>query len=105
MSNATVSTIEPSYIVLLRAGVLEQCVARVGQDGQEHPVFAHFLVSDEGADPVMSEVLGLKKMQIDGLRDPDAELVAKLEVDPGHVKRLAEAYLAQRGGEKARGAA
>jgi hypothetical protein len=41
-------------------------------------------------------VLGVKSEQIDGVRDPDADVVQRLEVDPNHVKRLAESYLVQR---------
>ncbi len=42
-------------------------------------------------------MLGLKREQIDGIRDEHVELVEKLQTDGGHVRRLAEAYLASRG--------
>lgn len=75
--------------------VHEQAIGRLHRDGQGDPVVAYFLVAPSGSDPVVADVLGLKKQQIDGLRDPDAPLVEKLTVDPGHMKRLAEAYLAK----------
>lgn len=78
-------------------GVHEQCVGRVYRDGQPYPVMAYFLVSEEGADPVMAEVLGIKRMQIEGVRQVEETLVEKLEVDAGHIRRLAETYLEKRG--------
>jgi superfamily II DNA or RNA helicase len=77
-------------------GVHEQCVGRVYRDGQPLPVMAYFLVSEEGSDPVIAEVLGIKRMQIEGVRQTEEALVEKLEVDPGHIRRLAEAYLERR---------
>lgn len=78
-------------------GVHEQCAGRVHRDGQKDPVVAYFMIADGGSDPIVADVLGVKKAQIDGLRDPNVELVEKLEVDPNHVRRLAAAYLEQRG--------
>lgn len=77
-------------------GVHEQCVGRVYRDGQKDPVIAYFLVSDEGSDPVIADVLGLKKAQIEGVRDPDAALI---ETEGSHdgVRRLAESVLRSKG--------
>jgi SNF2 family DNA or RNA helicase len=77
-------------------GVHEQCVGRVARDGQQDPVAAYYLIAEAGADPIIADVLGVKSEQIDGVRDPDADVVQRLEVDPNHVKRLAESYLVQR---------
>jgi SNF2 family DNA or RNA helicase len=74
-------------------GVHEQCVGRVHRDGQPDPVMAYFLTSDFGADPVMVDVLGLKRSQIAGVRDPNAALVEDSQVDDGRIKKLAEAAL------------
>jgi hypothetical protein len=41
----------------------------------------------------MVEVNGVKEQQIKGIRDPDAEMVQKLQVDPDRVKELARRYL------------
>lgn len=81
-------------------GVMEQCIGRVFRDGQKEPVIAYYLVAEEGSDPVVSEILGLKRGQIEGLRDPNQDLVEKLEVADDHVKRLAASFLEQRGQEK-----
>lgn len=82
-------------------GVHEQCIGRVGRDGQKHPVIAYMLLADTGSDPIVADVLGLKTAQIEGVRDLDAELLEKLQVEPGHIKKLAEAYLDQVGGRAA----
>jgi SNF2 family DNA or RNA helicase len=78
-------------------GVFEQCVGRVWRDGVLSQVMAYYLISEEGSDPVMADVLGIKLSQIQGVRDPDADLIEELEVDAGNVKRLAESYLLQNG--------
>lgn len=77
-------------------GVHEQCAGRVYRDGQADPVMAYYLIAESGSDPVVADVLGVKSQQISGLRD-QLDLVEKLEVDEHHVRRLAEAFLAQRG--------
>lgn len=78
-------------------GVHEQCLGRVARDGQKDPVMGYFLVSDEGSDPIISDVLGLKKAQIEGVRDPNAGLIEKLEAPPDGIKKLAESILRARG--------
>lgn len=35
----------------------------------------------------------VKKGQIEGLRDPNGSLIEELQIDPNHVKRLAQSYL------------
>ncbi len=77
--------------------VHEQGIGRVFRDGQADPVLAYFLVGDDGSDPVISDILGLKTQQIEALINPDGELFERAEVDPGHVKRLAEDFLKRRG--------
>lgn len=78
-------------------GVHEQAIGRVARDGQPDPVMAYFLVAESGADPVMVDVLGVKKGQIEGVRNHDAPMFEKLQIDKDHVKKLAENYLAQQG--------
>lgn len=74
-------------------GVHEQCKGRIERDGQPDPTAFYFLLSEEGADPIMADVLSLKRMQSDGIRNPGAELIERPENTGDHVKRLAEAYL------------
>lgn len=82
-------------------GVHEQGEGRVFRDGQKHPVFAYYLVSEDGSDPVVSEVIGVKRAQLDPVLDPNAALVEKLSSDSSEgIKRLAERYLARRDREQ-----
>lgn len=74
-------------------GVIEQCIGRLQRDGQTGNVTAYFLVSDSGADPIMAETLGLKREQVDGIRDPDGALIEELTRSEDSIKRLAEKYL------------
>ena len=76
-------------------GVHEQCIGRVARDGQADPVMCYYMISEEGSDPLIADILGVKKNQIDAVRNIDEPLIEKLEVDPNHVKRLAESYLAK----------
>lgn len=77
-------------------GVHDQCEARIHRDGQAEPVFAYYALSDVGSDPIVADTLGIKRNQLEGIRDPSASLVGKLQNDPNRIKRLAEAYLEQR---------
>ena len=59
---------------------------------------AYFLIAETGSDPVVADVLGIKKHQLEAVRDPHLNLVEKLQVDTkDRMKRLAESYLAQIG--------
>lgn len=79
-------------------GVHEQCIGRVYRDGQQEPVVAYFLLAESGVDPIIADVLQIKREQSDGIRDPGAdELVEQLQVAPGQVRKLAEAFLRERG--------
>lgn len=78
-------------------GVHVQCIGRFHRDEQDEPSIAYFLLAEDGADPVMADIVGLKKTQLEGVRDPDAELLEELEIDAGGVKRMAESYLAKLG--------
>jgi SNF2 family DNA or RNA helicase len=75
-------------------GVHDQCIGRIYRDGQQDPVTAYFLVAEDGADPVIADVLGLKREQAEGVINPDAPLVEKYEVAEGNLRALAERYLA-----------
>ena len=76
-------------------GVHEQAEGRVHRDGQKDPVMAYYLTASAGSDPVVMDALGIKRGQLEGIRDPNAALVQKLQTDPDRIKRLAEAYLQQ----------
>jgi len=74
-------------------GVHEQCMGRIHRDGQARPVMAYFLIANCGSDPLVSQVLGLKREQVEGIRNPHGEGLERLQTDGGHLKRLAELYL------------
>lgn len=73
----------------------DQVIGRVHRDEQTSPVFAHFPIADEGSDPVLADILGLKRAQIDGICDPDAALIEKLQAPQERMKHLAMAWLAK----------
>lgn len=74
-------------------GVHEQNIGRIFRDGQKDPVTAFFLVTDSGSDPVIADTLGIKRNQIEGIRNPGSDIVEKLQVDPERIKTLARHYL------------
>lgn len=74
-------------------GVHDQCIGRVQRDGQKDPVTAFFLVSERGADPTISERLGLKTAQMEGIRNPDADILEELQTDQDRMRDLARGYL------------
>lgn len=78
-------------------GAMDQCGGRAYRDGQKDPVVAYYLIADSGADPIMADVLGVKTQQLQGLLDPKADLIESLDTGGGHMKKLAMAYLEQRG--------
>lgn len=76
--------------------VHEQFIGRVHRDGQQDGVVAYYLISEDGSDPLMAEVLGVKKAQSAGIRSPDHGIVEKVQMDGEHIKRLARQFLAKR---------
>jgi len=77
-------------------GVHEQGAGRVFRDGQPDPVAVYYLVSEAGSDPVVSDVLGLKRGQIEGVRDPTIDVIEKLAPSKEGIPMLAERYLKHR---------
>jgi SNF2 family DNA or RNA helicase len=76
------------------SGVLEQDFGRIARDGQKDPVTGYILLAEDGSDPIMADVLGVKKQQIDGIRDPDRDIIEKIQgSQSNHVKKLAQYYL------------
>jgi SNF2 family DNA or RNA helicase len=74
-------------------GVHEQCIGRPARDGQQDETTAYFLLTDDGSDPVMAEVLGLKREQIDGVRNPEAALIERIDSGENRIRSLARAFL------------
>lgn len=76
--------------------VHDQGIGRLHRDGQTDPVMAYFLLADSGSDPIVADILGIKRGQIEGINDPDADLIEKLEIDPDHIKKLAATFISRR---------
>lgn len=78
-------------------GVIEQNIGRVHRDGQQRPVQAFFPLSSDGTDPIMCEVLGVKREQIEGVRNPGQHLVERADLGENQLKHLARRYLVAQG--------
>jgi SNF2 family DNA or RNA helicase len=81
--------------------VHRQCTGRLARDGQESTVVAYYMVSDDGTDPLMADVLGIKKQQAEPIRDPHLPLFTSLAPATDRARALAAAVL-QRGPGKGR---
>jgi hypothetical protein len=75
--------------------VHRQCVGRLARDGQESTVVAYYMVSDDGTDPLMAEVLGIKKQQAEPIRDPGAALFTPLAPASDRARALAASVLSR----------
>lgn len=73
--------------------VHEQCVGRIYRDGQERPGLAYFMISEDGIDPIIAEVLGVKRDQSNGLLYAKAADVMMQTDHAAAVRRLARQYL------------
>lgn len=67
------------------------------RDGQMNGVMEYFLISDGGSDPVVSDVLGLKKSQLKGILEPGKSGLENQTDAGSRVKRLAKEFLKRRG--------
>lgn len=73
-------------------GIHQQIIWRLDREGQEDPVTAFFLVSEEGSDPPIMDVLGIKASEAHQIIDPHIG-VQKAEDDMTNLRRLVEKYL------------
>ena len=78
--------------------VHDQCNGRPHRDGQERAVTAYYLVSEDGSDPVIAETLGIKRDQLEGIQNPNRELVQPMMRDGKSIRKLAEAWLQRKHG-------
>lgn len=79
------------------SGVHEQCMGRIHRDGADSGCLAYFLLSEVGADPIMAEVLGIKREQIVGVLNPDSALVERIDTGENNIRRLAREFLKRHG--------
>lgn len=79
--------------------VHKQNIGRVNREGQlcwPEPVDAFYLIADDGSDPALVEVNGLKASQAHGIVDPGLA-VHRSPSDLRPLERLVESYLARAG--------
>lgn len=85
-----------SYVVIGELdwtnAVHEQVIGRIYREGQGNQVNAIHLVSDSGSDPVVMDILALKKSQQDGINDP-MNMGKKQTSDDSIIKELAKRYV------------
>ncbi len=79
-------------------GVITQFIGRLARDDGIGNVVAYYLLAEEGSDPIMADVLGLKREQAEGVMNPDAPLMQRLEKGGDNIRMLAEAYLRRHAG-------
>jgi SNF2 family DNA or RNA helicase len=77
-------------------GVMDQCVGRKHRDGLDGSLAVYYLLADEGSDPIMADVLQIKRSQSEGLRNPTLDLIEKLDVSGERIRDLARSYLSKR---------
>lgn len=73
--------------------VVKQNVGRIARDGQTRPCKAYFPVTDFGSDPVVSQVLGLKRDQLNGFIGEKQNGPVKAVDHAAAIRRLAAEYL------------
>jgi hypothetical protein len=73
-------------------GVHQQVIWRIDREGQMHPVTVFFLVSEEGSDPPVMDVLGIKASEAAQIVDPNLG-VQRTEEDTTNLRRLVDRYL------------
>jgi SNF2 family DNA or RNA helicase len=72
--------------------VHEQVTGRLDREGQPNPVLSIFLISADGSDPPIIELLGVKAAQGTGITDPGRVFEANVP-DTGRMRLLVERYL------------
>ena len=77
----------------------EQCIGRLDRDdmADDAGVTAYFLVSDEGSDPIVADVCGVKREQIEGVMSPDAPVLERVNTGENNMRQLAQHYLTSNG--------
>jgi len=66
---------------------------RLDRDGQTVTPAIYYLTSEDGSDPVISEVLQVKRQQAEPIRDPNRPLFSAASASEDRVRLLAEAAL------------
>ena len=80
-------------------GIHQQVIWRIDRDGQTNPVTAFFLVVDEGSDPPVMDVLGIKASEATQIVDPHIG-VQQADTDTTNMQKLVQRYLERNKGGK-----
>jgi SNF2 family DNA or RNA helicase len=80
-------------------GVHEQNIGRVHRDGQLDEVKAYFLLAKQGSDPFIARVLGIKKSQVEGVKDPKGAVIPNYDTKGLNIRELALDYMNRRRGK------
>ncbi len=80
----------------LTAQAHEQGATRVDRPGQTKPTYEIFLVAEEGSDPSVSRLIGVKREQGEGILNPNNQASGVL-TDAARVRAMARDYLKQNG--------
>lgn len=75
--------------------LMDQVIGRLDREGQMEQVTAIFCVSEDGSDPPMVDLIGLKNAQADSITNLDSEFVAP-HSDTSRIRRLAQQFLSLR---------
>lgn len=73
-------------------GIHHQCLGRLDREGQQEPVTGIFLVAEDGSDPPMTELLGLKASEASQVVDPSLGVQVS-HSDVSKMKALVDRYL------------
>lgn len=79
-----------------------QVIGRFNRDGQDATVVAYYLTTDSGSDPVIADVLEIKRQQAKPLIDPQGELFTAARTDSNRIQRLAQAIAGRSNGDTSR---
>jgi SNF2 family DNA or RNA helicase len=77
-------------------GVHEQVKGRLNRDGQKEQVTSIFLTTNNGTDPLMVDILGLKASQASGIMNPTGNEILQLTSDEDRIKLLAREILGRK---------
>ncbi|MDE3022710.1 MAG: DEAD/DEAH box helicase [Pseudomonadota bacterium] len=73
-------------------GIHQQVIWRLDREGQDKPVTAFFLVVDEGSDPPVMDVLGIKASEATQIVDPHMG-IHSVANDHSNLQKLVQRYL------------
>jgi hypothetical protein len=73
----------------------DQNVTRLDRPGQTKPVMIHILMTNDGSDPVIADMLGIKQEQSDKVLDPGSNPFELGEIHEDKMRLLATDYLSR----------